>query len=354
MVPQLPLPVENPGAAPGQAKTIETHAGHGETPVKYSVLLPPEYSPNRYYPLIVALRPAERTADDMLLWWGGSRDKPGQAQRLGYIVVAPHYAKEDARQYEYDVDSHRNVLDAIADARKRFSIDSDRIFLTGHGMGGDAAFDIGISHPDLFAGVIPITGISQNHASAYWPNAKNLPMYIVGGELDRDSFNRNAELGQVDRMIRYGFDVLYCDYIGRGYESYYEEIFKLFEWMALYRRPRELREFDVRMLRPSESRFYWVEGDGFAFGTGVRGRVKPLPFFAKATPANWIWLKSGAKRYVVWLSPDIVDFEKRVVVNAKSSKKFNNFVKPDVETILEDLRVRGDRQRVYSARLEIE
>ena len=47
------------------------------------------------------------------------------------------------------------TVESIRDARKRFRIDSDRVFLAGHGEGGNAAFDIGMSRPDLFAGVIP-------------------------------------------------------------------------------------------------------------------------------------------------------------------------------------------------------
>ena len=44
----------------------------------------------------------------------------------------------------------------LRDAMRRFSIDSDRVFLSGHSIGGDAAWDIGLAHPDLWAGVIPI------------------------------------------------------------------------------------------------------------------------------------------------------------------------------------------------------
>ena len=52
---------------------------------------------------------------------------------------------------------------------------------------GDAAFDIGMSHPGLFAGVIPITGKTSAFNLHYWENAKHLSWYIVGGELDRDT-----------------------------------------------------------------------------------------------------------------------------------------------------------------------
>jgi enterochelin esterase-like enzyme len=355
MIPLLPMPFDDSMALPGEARTVETRVERGAAEATYSILLPPEYTPNRVYPLIVALRPAERSALDMLTWWGGTREQPGQSQRHGYIVIAPHYAKDEARQYEYDVESHRIVRDCITDARKRFNIDSDRIFLTGHGMGGDAAFDIGMSHPDLFAGLMPIAGISQNQCSTYWTNAKDLPMYIVGGQLDRDSFDRNAETGKVDRMITRGYDVMYCDYIGRGYESYYEEIFKLFEWMAIHRRAKQPKEFEMKTSRPSESQFYWVEGQGLPFGTNKRGRATEITFFVKATPNNnTIWLRTGAKRHIVWLSPEIVDFDQRVAIQYRGFRRFYDFVKPDVETILEDVRTRGDRQRIYSARLEIE
>ena len=35
-----------------------------------------------------------------------------------------------------------------------FSIDTDRVFLSGHGVGGDAVYDIGLAHPEHWAGVI--------------------------------------------------------------------------------------------------------------------------------------------------------------------------------------------------------
>ena len=172
LIPMLPPPVETPGAKPGVAIEIEVVAGQvkpkrtvdeepEQTIYRYTVLLPSEYSPHHRYPLIVALHPPERTPADELKWWGGTREKPGQSQRHGYIVIAPSYADKTLTKYDYDTRSHAVVLAAINDARKRFQIDSDRIFLSGHGMGGTAAFDIGMSHPEIFAGVMPICGFSE-------------------------------------------------------------------------------------------------------------------------------------------------------------------------------------------------
>ncbi|MEZ6051017.1 MAG: hypothetical protein R3C02_06440 [Planctomycetaceae bacterium] len=102
---------------------------------------------------------------------------------------------------------------------ERGSISTRPGFL-GHGMGGDAAFDIGMSHPDYFAGVIPIIGVCDQHCKVYWDNAPELAWYVVGGEKDRDTLD-NAKV--LNRMMIGGYDLTYAEYIERGYESYFEE-----------------------------------------------------------------------------------------------------------------------------------
>jgi len=361
MIAQLRPPLEDTSIQPGQATPIEL-AGDGETePIRYSVVLPTEYSPHHRYPLIVALRPAERSIEEILNWWAGTAQAPGQAQRHGYIVIAPEYLAEDAKTYGYDVAAHSKVLGSIRDARKRFHIDSDRVFLTGHGSGGDAVFDIGMSHPDVFAGAIPIAGISRNYCTWYWHNTKRLPFYVVGGELDREWLAQNSKRGQLNRMMLQGHDVIVCEFIGRGYESYYSEIHNLFDWMELHRRAKYVKRFEMKVLRPSENHFYWIQAHGLpdnALDTSVLAgnkRVTPMTLDAHITPGNSVRIsRSGAKRHIIWLSPELIDFDKRVKVEYRGRQRFNGFLKPDIETILEDFRVRGDREKLYWTRLDID
>ena len=54
----------------------------------------------------------------------------------------------------------------------------------------------------------------------------------------------------------------------------------------------------------------------------------------------------------VWLSSDLVNFEQRVKI-VDGSTKFFELVRPDIGVMLEDLRVRGDRQRMYLGKIEI-
>jgi hypothetical protein len=230
-------------------------------------------------------------------------------------------------------------------------------------MGADAAFDIGMSHPDLFAGVIPICGIIDAYCKWYWENAKHVSWYIVAGQLDRNSLDRNA--GVVNRMIRHGreFDMIYAEYINRGYEPYYEEIHRLFDWMDQLQRTKYPKEVEATILRAHEDRFYWVEADGFpervtqsnvlARG-GKRRGISPMELSANVSPGNTVRINDGAKRYTIWLSPDFVEFERRVTVMQNGHRVFRGFIRPDIATILEDLRRRGDRQKSYSYSLVID
>lgn len=361
MIPLLPMIDPPEDVTPGIVHTMTASNSSEELPIRYSVVLPHEYQPHRSYPLIVELHPAERTASQQIVWWSGTPEQPGQSQRQGYIVIAPEYLLPEQKEYDYDVRSHRIVLESIRDARRRFHIDSDRVFLAGHGTGGDAAFDIGMSHPSEFTGVIPICGISDRYCTWYWPNCEKLPLYVVGGELDRNSFEHNAYLGQLNRMMKLGFDVTYAVYIGRGYDSYYEEIHQIFDWMDRYRRPRNPVEIDAKSIRPSDSEFYWLSFSGLpraVLQSGVltgdqRRKTSPMAVSARVTPGNTISLTSGAASHSLWLSPDFVNFDERVTVRFKGRTRFNDFVRPELETLLEDFRVRSDRQRIYQARIDL-
>ena len=365
LIPRLPYFVETPGIEPGVPLTIEIpvrQSDDSEDVFRYSVVLPPEYSPHHSYPAIVALRPAERSIEQELQWWAGTREEPGQAQRHGTIVIAPHYADEKLRVWNYNARGHQVVIEALRDARRRFAIDSDRVFLAGHGMGGDAAFDMGMSHPDRFAGVIPIAGISDYYCKWYWENARGLPWYIVAGEIDRDSLARNAR--EVNRMMRHGFNLIYCEFEGRGYESFYSEILRLFDWMALHRRQPNPTEIDLSVLRPVDGQAWWIEAEGLpdtVIASPVltpdrdrRTRVTPMTLNTRVSPGNTIYIRSGAARHTLWLSPDFVNFEERLAVRTRGRQHFNDFVRPEISTILEDFRLRGDRQRIYQARIVVE
>ncbi|MEW4487852.1 hypothetical protein AB1L42_07195 [Thalassoglobus sp. JC818] len=358
MLSLLPPPLEPPVVQPGVVTQQVINNPESTEPETYSVILPPEYSRNSRYPLLVVLRSAGRTCEDEIHWWAGDGQNTGWAQRRGYIVIAPEYAEESETVYDGNTRSHQTVLNAINDIRKRCRIDSDRIFLAGHGMGGDLCFDLGMSQPDWFAGIVPITGQCSRICNYYDENAPHTSWYIVSGERDRNTLDANAI--PLNSMMSRGHDVTYCDYKARGYESYGEEQERIFEWMQFTRRPAlsELSEWEASSLRSSENQFYWVEARGMKdelFPEDIWSSPRPKVFSGRVSPGGTIYVNVPAHGATVWLSPDVFDFSQRceIRLNSRSRPAYRDFVKPSIRTMLEGFRAHGDTNRLYWARIEI-
>jgi predicted esterase len=331
----------------------------GQADITYSLQLPPEYDPYRRYPAIVSLHAAGSTPQQQIDWWAGdyseaAKARVGQASRQGYIVIAPAWTKEHQRKYEYSPREHAAVLFSLRDACRRFSIDTDKVFLTGHSMGGDAAWDLGLAHPDLWAGVLPFVPVADKYVSRYWANAKTVPLYFVTGELDGDKLSRNAQ--DFNRYLqRSGYDVMITQYLGRGHEHFSDDIQRAFKWMSLHERRFHRDEFECVTMRDWDSFFWWVEMGEFPPQSTVNPYNWPPPTGSRPAiiegnvyPGNRVSVKTNVGHVTLWLSPEMVDFSERlsIVVNGKSRSEV---VTPSVKTILEDVRTRSDRQHPFWA-----
>jgi predicted esterase len=348
------------GDAPIPGLLERTVAGLPEDPeIKYSILLPPEYSPYRRYPCIVTLNGGGTTPLQQIDWWAGdynaaANTRYGQASRHGYVVIAPRWLREHQRKYEYSAREHAAVLYTLRDACKAFSIDTDRVFLSGHSLGGDAAWDIGLAHPDLWAGVIPIVATSDKHVGRYWQNAKYVPLYFVSGEKDGDKRARNAT--DWNRYLqRLGYDAMVVEYQGRGHEHFHDEIQNLFKWMNLHRRNFYPREFEFTTMRPWDTFFWWVDVAQMPDRLMIlpsewpKTGVKEAENTAKIQ-GNTVRVSTPAGKVTVWLTPELVSFENKVTVYINNRRHLN--VTPTRDVLLDDVRTRGDRQHPFWAKAE--
>ena len=358
-------PIAPPEPAPDRPGyyAIEVPGLSKESPVTYYVQLPPEYDPYRLYPTVVTLCGEAGTPQRQIDWWAGAWNedggRAGQATRHGYIVIAPAWTEEHQKQYGYAAREHAAVLYSLRDACRRFSIDTDRVFLSGHSIGGDAAWDIGLAHPDLWAGVIPIVAQSDRYCALYWENARYVPFYVVGGELDHVKLIKNSR--DLDRYLRRGFDATVVEYLGRGHEDFYDEILRIFDWMGRFRRDFFPREFTCETLRPWDNYFWWVEVEGLPPRSVVDPALwpppsgtRPMQVRGSINRSNGINVRTGADRTTVWLSPNMVDFERRsiITVNGRRVNSADQMIQADVRVILEDVRTRGDRLHPFWARVD--
>ncbi|HTQ39506.1 MAG TPA: alpha/beta hydrolase fold domain-containing protein [Pirellulales bacterium] len=345
--------VETPQqAAPGYYE-LSVPGLQDEADATYCVQLPPEYDPHASYPCIVTLHGGATTPQQQIDWWAGPQIKQngntvrhGQAGRFGYIVIAPEWAIPHQTQYEGSVREHNAVLSALRDACRRFAIDPDRVFLSGHSAGGNAAWDIGLAHPDLWAGVIPIVATANGTVQRYWKNAAELPFYFVCGELDGDKMVKNG--AEFDRYMNRSaaFDCTVVEYEGRGHENFSDEILRLFDWMGRKQRNFFPHQFTAVSERPFDNFFWWLEMRNY------QPDDKLFQFESTFTANNGLSIHAGGKP-TVWLAPEMVDFSRPIVITHNGSRLTSpNHIKPDVAVLLEDVRTRGDRSHPFWAKVE--
>ena len=53
----------------------------------------------------------------------------------------------------------------MAEARKLFSVDDNRVYLTGESMGGWGTWNVATRHPELFAAIAPVFGGVDYHST---------------------------------------------------------------------------------------------------------------------------------------------------------------------------------------------
>jgi hypothetical protein len=105
-------------------------------------------------------------------------------------------------------------------------------------------------------------------------------------------------------------------------------------------------------MRTFDNSFWYVQLERLPDRTMISPYAWPVskPAAAKiegsVSSSNSIRIKSGAKRTTVWLSPEIVDFDKRIQLTVDGKKIRDDYV-PDLEVLLEDARQRADRQHVF-------
>ena len=182
---RLQLLSEEVTPAPQPPTRIESGVLHRrrQTGQSISLFAPMHYEPNYAYPL--------------LIWLHGPHDDERQLQRImplvsmrNYVAAAPrathelpprgfHWGDLEVSQGE----AEQRVFDSIDAACEKFNIAPQRIFLAGLDDGGTLAFQIGLRHPDRFAGVLSLGGPFplNRQPLTRLAEARSLPLFIAQG-----------------------------------------------------------------------------------------------------------------------------------------------------------------------------
>ncbi len=337
----------------------------------YLVGAPSEYRHGRPYPVLMVLHDAGENARHQFDRWSE------MAAENGYLLVAPTWDGGGLpKGYGYSAQEHAVVLDTLRDLRRRFHVDSDRVFLFGLNQGGTMACDVGLGHPDLFAGVLPMGAGPDYFGERMWRNGQYLPFYLVSGDRTGDSVKQLPRV--FDRWSTRGYPMVWIIYKGRGPDWFSAELPNLFDWMRAKRRAFPLHQLgnsglggamgnEFTTLRHTDNRFYWLSTDQI-----LPGCVSPPPplwnsnasaatLCGRIDPAtnNVVLEVRGIKQVTVWFGrnsrgDNMLDLSKKVTITlGLTGKALTRKVDPSLDVLLEDLYQRGDQHRLFMAKVDL-
>jgi phospholipase/carboxylesterase len=145
----------------------------------FSLYVPEYYTPDRAWPLVMALHGGSGNGRNFL--WSWLRD----ARSLGAILVAPTATGPTWALMGDDADTP-NLLRILDQVRDRWNIDARRLLLTGMSDGGTFCYVTGLDAASPFTHLAPVSAtfhpLMAEMADA--ERLRGLPIFLVHGRLD--------------------------------------------------------------------------------------------------------------------------------------------------------------------------
>ncbi len=145
----------------------------------FGFYVPERYTPERDWPLIVALHGGGGNGRDFLWTW------LREARSRGYLLLAPSSHGSTWSFLGADVDAPR-LASLIAWLGERWNIDARRILLTGLSDGGTYTLFGGLAPDAPYAALAPGSGVLHpaNFSNGNLERARGVPVYLMHGALD--------------------------------------------------------------------------------------------------------------------------------------------------------------------------
>lgn len=297
-----PFAVAQNGKPPISAKTLALYEPGEFKGLKYRLMKPIDFDPNKTYPLILSLHGGSgrgtRNIKNILIWneyladeelrrkhpcfvlapqsngrWLDNTSKvkmhpepgaftiddlPKSMRKFGPQIIKRIEEEGRASEPVYGVlDESLEFIDTKL--TKQYNIDADRVYVLGHSMGGLGTFTAIYQHPDRFAAAIPSAGTFYPWLDA--SRIQDVPLWIFHGNADKvvpymgsrnvfdqlKKLNGNAKLttltgvghGSSNRSFKYSGDNPQKGYITEFASDRVDKTDQIWDW--LFRQKRNIQ-----------------------------------------------------------------------------------------------------------------
>lgn len=214
----------------------------------YSVYVPTDYSPEKSWPLVIALHDEGQRGEDYIQAW------TEHAQKRGVIILCPTFEfPRSGLPYDHD----KRLIELKKTIQNQYEIDSARILITGFQAGGHYAVYLGLRYPKEFTASASVgnglKGIFQKLFTLSYADAYKLPILILLKSEDLKDPETSAQLNDMSQK-GYQLEVVETEN-QKDFESSNTNFYVL-DWFAQMSAGRE----GIKKRNVKQTFYEWVDG----------------------------------------------------------------------------------------------
>ncbi|MFN0205270.1 MAG: hypothetical protein ACKVS6_03020 [Planctomycetota bacterium] len=282
----------------------------------------------------------------------------------GWLAIYPEVIEKTEAAWGDDI-TERFVLDLLEHAKRTYKLDTNKIFMGGHSMGGYGTWTLGGRHADLFAGLVAFAGAAtpyrdRNNAKkiegiveGHLPNLRNIPIFVYHSKDDpRVDFETNEyavqELGRLQKEHG-GYSHKYDFVDGKGHD--FPDPKPGLEFIHKSVRDPRPKKIVWQPLHKWKRMFYWIYWDDPIPASIVVAELKnknEIDITVKVKDKI-----EEPKGFSVLLDDRLVDLEKEVTIRVNGAVKFNGKIPRSLATMALTAVERRDPEMLFTARVKL-
>jgi len=349
--------------------------GAGAHEVQYFVGIPKDYDRTKSWPLVIRLPavnalitdPEKMPTQDDVVKMYSDWIADELARHPDAIVLMPRLNLDEL--YGPSLKGMSTVIQPMHHVAGKLNIDHARVYLSGHGMGAHAVWNLGLHYTTFFAALNPMAGAaSQDWQRVRLLNLKNLLVYAWADTTDK--IIPSGHTGALVSVLKnFKYDVVLEQTRNLGHLPAPEIVEKGYK--ALRDRTRDLypKQVNIRSTRPDPTfnRVDWLQVDqpliaGAEKRIMLRKGTGPIvvnenthTVQASLTGPNKIEAKTDNVRTLrFYLNDQMMDLTKPVTIIVNGKTRFEGMPKPSLEEMLRDQLYLGRGWRYFTAILDID
>lgn len=305
----------------------------------------------------------------------------GVAGSLGLSALFPQVLVKTECGWIDPPETEQWVMEMVKRARVSWGVDPNRVYVTGHSMGGFGAWIFGSHYADAFAGGAAFAGApriywrtgkqdvdAEDVVEGYLPNLRNLPFFVFQSLDDpRVKAPANvfacARLKEMHEKDPQGYEFVYEQVDGLGHGFPKKGPRPGLEWAASHVRNPRPSKIAWQPTRPWKDTFYWVRWkdpwiNSVLVATADRARNAVDITLERPRAADAVRTEKEreerTQRISVYLDDRVLDLSREIVILVDGKERYRGRPEPRLATLLRSCEEREDPEYgfAFEARAE--